>query len=255
MAFPKLKNPTTTPTGGRSYNTPPPTSTTAASTDRQKIGVSNEYQAPPGTGFERLMQTAHGIAGTTAPQTRFSLYYDRDEFDIPGGLSAERRADLQLQLRSLGLIDPSKKLHLGRWDDTSAAAFKDVLREANMRGVTWDMALDQLIAEGGTLGSVGGDEGGALPSVSHPDDIARGVRNIAREVYGTGNVPQDKVAGITSSVQGEELRAQGEGSTVNAEDADGMIEDELRKADPMRADARKVVMGLREVGKMLGGGG
>lgn len=69
-------------------------------------------------------------------------YFEGDDW-APAAMSPEDRARLQRLMASAGIIPRGAEYREGLWDDTSRAAYRDVLTQANASGMT----PQQVIAE------------------------------------------------------------------------------------------------------------
>lgn len=230
---------------------PPP----AAAQDSRFIGVPDDYTvgravpAAPGEDDRRF--------GRWTERAFTPRFETGDELKL-ANQPPETIARIQRRLVNAGLLG---KHRAGIFDDATRSAYRNVLEYANVRGYQDDaMALAELEANPPVTPE---DERVFSPVVSNPRNIQKRVRALAREVWGTGNVPPGLVDQIVQQIQSGEVAAQQQdftaqetgGTVVKAPDADVVIEDELTQADPERADARKVITGLQSVFDMFGGSG
>lgn len=211
------------------------------------------------------VQMPGGQYGFMAPDVRNGptssqdMYYTGAERSVPMQLSQETRAELQLTLKQMGLIGKNVTIQPGAWDDASASAFKQVLSYANGLGVPWGTALQDMLDNQQQYAGIngGGGGGGALPSVhlTSPDDIAAVIREGAKTIYGSGNVDQAQVDKIVAGYHSQEAAASAGGTVTDPENLQNFVTDQLKAADPQKADARKVIGGLQQVHALLSGSG
>lgn len=74
-------------------------------------------------------------------------YWSHDAWTLVDAMSAEDVYGVQRQLIDTGLLK-SKGVVAGNWTNTEANAFQQVLSAANQSGVTWDVALSRMAANG-----------------------------------------------------------------------------------------------------------
>jgi hypothetical protein len=74
-------------------------------------------------------------------------YWSHDAWTLVDGLSAEDVYGVQRQLIDSGLLK-AKGVVAGNWTNQEAGAFQQVLSLANQSGVTWDVALAHMAANG-----------------------------------------------------------------------------------------------------------
>lgn len=223
----------------KSYETAPPTAE-AETNERTPIGVGSDY-TPEFTGL------------TQDPAQTKVRYYSGHERTEVANLSPEDRAELQLTLRSLGLIGPKTKIQLGLWDDTSATAFRQVLGWANTKGIGWRAALADMeqTASLGSLGSVGGEEAAAaLPA--NPLDVRALGRKAGTEVLGRGLTDAER-ATFEQKFRAMESGQIAGTAAFDAPDPNVFAEEQVRALDPVKADSRSAVKVAGVISRMLGG--
>lgn len=98
-------------------------------------------------GYASLQQPA---AGPAQPQGVKPFYRQGDQTRIFAGLSPEATFQLKQKLVDAGLASKTVLSSGGFWDQGSANAMTDVLSYANVRGLQWEDAVDQLAAESST---------------------------------------------------------------------------------------------------------
>lgn len=173
-------------------------------------------------------------------------YYTGDEYGLAGGLSREDRADIQLRLRDVGLIGPKTRIELATWDDTSAGAFRQVLKWANASGRTWREALEDMEMNARTFGSLGGADEERLPP--NPLDLQAAARTAGTQGLGRGLTAEETSsfgAGLSSQMMGDNPP----GSAGQQEWA----REKVRSFDPTRFDARSAVKVASVIEQMLAG--
>jgi hypothetical protein len=74
-------------------------------------------------------------------------YWSHDAWTLVDAMSAEDVYGVQRQLIDAGLLKP-KNVVAGNWTNDEAGAFQQVLSAANASGVTWDVALSHMAANG-----------------------------------------------------------------------------------------------------------
>jgi len=118
----------------QSYTAPVPPNTPSTTVYYGPNGQS--YQQPAGQG---------GIPTGVKPQ-----YRQGSEQTIVAGMAPEAVFQLKQQLVDSGLASKNIMLSGGFWDSGSANAMQDILGYANVHGMAWQDALDQLAAESTT---------------------------------------------------------------------------------------------------------
>lgn len=167
-----------------------------------------------------------GVAGPPAPPMR-PQYFSGDEFR-PASFSVENITRLQSGLAAAGLL--SGRFQLGRWDDSSVKAYKDLLAYANRTGLEWDDALrdyaatESVSAEDGTI-SRGGEGGGRtrapfVAQLPNPLDVAAGVSETTRAQIGRA-LDNEEVQKYVQEYQQQVAGAQRAG--YNAAGAGGTV--------------------------------
>lgn len=213
-------------------------------TGPRPIGVPRDYTT---TAPNRVGQTADALSRTTTTPPR---YWTGDEWTTPKGLASEDRAALQLLMKQIGLLAPNARIVLGGWDQTSASAFREVLAWANVNGVPWTTALEQLQQSSAQFPQDFSSQAPLVARVSDPNEIAQGLRDAFRERLGVGDIPEEKIAAMVKAFQGEQVAAQraeydagnaSGGTVVAAPSFETFADMQAKAADPTAYDSRKVV--------------
>lgn len=219
--------------------TPLPAEEPTTST-RHPIGVGSDYKPE-----------YHGQ--TIDPAKTKVRYFTGDERTLVASLSPEDRADLQLTLRSLGLLGSKAKIRLGMWDNKSASAFRQVLAWANANGTGWRAALSDM-ANSASFGEIGGSEKQA-PLPTNSLDIAATGRKVGQEVLGHSLDPEQMRRFESDYRQMEGPYLSGSAGQ-DAPGSGGMQEwarDHVRALDPVKADSRSAVKVASVISQMLAG--
>ena len=209
------------------------------------IGVGPDYQAPNPShqpGF---------IGPPSAGETIAPRYFSGDQNTEVVGLSPEDRADLQLQLKHLGLIGAKTKIVLGVWDATSAAAFKQVLAWANSTGADWKTALSDMTAAGGMFAA---DAPAQVKQATNPLDVQALGQQTGLNYLGQG-LTSDQQTQFQSDYAAKQAPYLSSDATMSDPGAAGWQEwakTKVRDFDPVNFDAHKVLAGVDVLSQMLG---
>lgn len=188
---------------------------------RKPLGTSPEYR--------KRVETAYG------PVAAAPRYYTGDEY-LPGGRELPDRLALAQELVRVGLLDD--KFATGAWNTQTRGAYKSLLQQANMAGMTWRDLLDQKIAEVDQLGvdRLPGSEGAGTkraPNVvelTDPASIRPVIQSAAQELYGA-DLPEDQVAQITDSFRNIERQRQTQEYELGGPDSAGGEVDKIPSLD------------------------
>jgi hypothetical protein len=134
---------------------------------RKPIGVPEDYTAPRYNQYQDFGLSQHpsaaarATAGRTSTSDQKPRYMDGDEWK-PANNSPANIGEIQKFMAAGGLLTGNWRY--GVWDEKTRNAWKDVLGYANSRGITDQMALQELASApktpGGGEGSSGGGGGG-----------------------------------------------------------------------------------------------
>lgn len=163
----------------------------------QNIGIPNGYRAPNIQG---------PVSANRAERVYNEPYAEGTELARLSGLSAEAVAQLQLDMRTAGLIGPNQRFRLGDYTDpVTQKAFYELLGVANQKGISFPKAIEYLktkpfgeFDENGRFvgGSGGGGGGGGFSgprttkstqksiSLTDPTSARSIIRNTLREKLG-----------------------------------------------------------------------
>jgi hypothetical protein len=117
-------------------------------------------------------------------------YFDGDEF-LPGNISPNSIAALQREMVRAGLLDSPR---WGHWDEESQSAYRQLLREANTKGLDYETLLRQY-SEAATLGTE--EQAVFTPPEALPlelpsdEDLRHVVRGVSIEKLGIAWRPED----------------------------------------------------------------
>lgn len=213
------------------------------------FGVPDDYTV---TAPNRVGMTADALSRSTTTPPR---YWTGDQNTLVRDLSPEDRGTLQVMMRQIGLISPTARLANGTWDTTSANAFKEILTWANVNGVTWREALQDMLSNSEQFGALE-PQGGDLPKVSNPEDIKTVLRDTFREKVGSGLIDEAKLDAMVKAYQGEELTAQNQtsGTIVRPMDPQVFADQQAQLYDKTGYDSTKVADRFDRIAALLGGG-
>ncbi len=118
---------------------------------------------------------------------------------------------LQEQLVQAGLLNP-KNVVLGRWDTTSAAAYKTLLTTANAYGANKDDALTYLM---NTSPGVKGASTGQAAKITNPEDSKAAFRAAAVKLTGGVSLPKAQQDAFAAWYQAQEKAVVQAGNTAD----------------------------------------
>jgi hypothetical protein len=205
------------------------------------VTVPNPSQAPGFTG-----PASPGQMLTVKPR-----YFSGAQNTEVAGLSPEDRAQLQVQMKQLGLIGKEQAITLGVWDSTSSNAFQQILAWANTTGSDWRGALADMQASATSF-----DQTAAVKQTSkasNPLDFAAAGDTIGRSVIGRelNDAESKKFIG---QAQGQEAPYLTSDATTSAPGQAGFTDwakDQIREIDPLKADARRKLRVAAAIQNML----
>lgn len=205
---------------------PPP----AITVDKHPIGVSSEYNPPTGK----------------------AIYFPGAENELVGGMSGEDRADLQIRLKSLGLIAPKARIVLGSWDNPSANALRQVLTYANSRGLLWYQALAEMegaAAANPVAGTV------QTRAATNPLDFQALAEDSGHSELGRNLTAGEaqQVAGSLAGAEAPYLAGDNPTSPPGSAAFQDIAKQRVRALDPTRASSRDVVKVASVIQQMLAG--
>ena len=189
-------------------------------------------------------------------------YKTGDEWQ-PSSWNPRRILDIQNRLFGAGLIDPDDTITPGRWDPTTRKAYRALLEYSNGAGLDYESALEDLLSMPFTQEQDEGRERAPFQSVvSNPDDLRRAGGDLAQQVLGSSDVDPAAMNKIVSGFQGLEAGAQRQeydtqesgGTVTRPPDFETYAGQELRKLNPLKADARKALSAFDFVAHMFRGG-
>jgi hypothetical protein len=125
--------------------------------------------------------------------------------------------------------------------DTDFYAFKQVIRQANAMGRTWDVALDYMAQNPGVMEGTGRSY-----RLTSSDDIRYVAQETAIRLLGRGLDPR-AMQRIIRAVQGEDVRAAQSGTRESAPSLQVQAEQQVMKQDPKEA----MMQGAATIGEML----
>jgi len=249
-------------------NSRPPVGNVGA-TGPTPIGVPEYVRGPDGQQRPFLgggsYTSEEGLAATLAAEPKpgevivfddygnAPRYWDGDEY-TPANWPDEKIAALQAQMASSGLYGDGSYVR-GFWSDADIAAYRNVLSYANQTGTDWEFALGRI----SELAADAPEKMKPPALVTNPEDIKETVRQAARKVLGSSDVPEDQLNRLVAAYQGEQIRQvqqqqnpTGQTAITAAPSMDAFAESQVREIDPLKADARMSLQGFDVVRKMFG---
>lgn len=164
-------------------------------------------------------------------------------------------AQLQSMLVDGGLLDDDA-FTPGYYDDSTISAYRKLLTRANAMGTSWMDTINRLRSNpAARLASASKKSPASLPNVTHPDDLRSIFRGVARRTMGQG-LPDDVMQRMIDAYQAEQVRAQTtaqDGVQVAPPDVEVFADQQVRKQDPVRYDARKVLNVVDVIAQMMRG--
>lgn len=189
-------------------------------------------------------------------------YKSGEERTLLAGKSPEAIAGLQRQLVNAGLL--TGRVVLGVWDDTSAAAFRQVLAIANVNGYNVDEALQYVATQAANPENVIGAASRAPLTVSltNPTDLARIFQQTAEATMGrrldTPDIEKlvNSYQQLESGYQNTAYGQQETGGTVTAPPSAGAFaESELEETNPGEVGATEIANQFDNFLDIIGGAG
>lgn len=205
-------------------------------------------------------------------------YKTGDQY-LPQRMSPELITQIQVQLDRAGLYKKSDSIIKGRWDETTATAYAQLLKYANRGGWSAEEALqamgtltpDQRSEAGLPLGGVTGtgttgssttssrSATDPLFSVDNPDDLRTLADRTARASLGH-SLSQQELSHFVTAYQDAQVRAQQATLTAGpnarvatAPDASSFMKTQAESADPTAAEAVRQVDIFKTIAGALGG--
>lgn len=244
------------------------------------LGVPSGYTVP-----RRVQGPTPG--GGLLPQEVAPRYTVADLY-TPGGLSPEDQARFQQTMDRHGLFQKGDKYVLGRWDETTQAAYGRLLKFANQQGYSQEEALvrmgeltpeeyDEMYGKGawaksstGKIGGVTGPSGadarqGAITQGMSNDDLRYLADRTARSGLGRKLSPdelnrfsgayQSMLAQANARQAAAQTQAEGGADVTYAgpTDPEAFATAQLEKLDPVAFKARKQLDAFKAISDMLGG--
>lgn len=187
--------------------------------------------------------------GESATSSVPARYFNGDEWQ-PGSLSPNLVQSMQLALIRAGLIDSTKAVRLGVWDQTSANAYKRVLEIANGTGVDAKTALFQLMQNPEIQ-----PQKAPLPTqVTSAEDLKKTFRSAFIDTLGQ-NPGEDRLSALATMYQQVEANSQQQLNEAQQTGAGGVFQAppsaDVFAADVARRDNPKQAM-LHDVIKQGG---
>lgn len=207
-------------------------------------GQTTLYTGPNRTTADNRFEYINGVVQTTYDEVKDAkrILYSLDDFD--------RRSILgKVKVAVGGSYNPTK----GGLEDRDVAAVGVILRQANVMGRTFDVALDYMIQDGGGyLGSTGG--GAKKIQVTSSDDIKPVANELAIQLLGTTLSPE-KMDRLVKFVQQEDVRYQQTSSGMVEQPASvqNIVTQQLLEQDPQAAQIEGTASIVQMVQKALGG--
>ena len=145
------------------------------------IGVRPDYLSPArglADSGNILLGDKPGSGYPSTPE-----YFQGDE-DVPATWGGEAIAELQLALEAAGLLE--KPYQKGYWDDRSRSAYAEVLRHANLNGISDTAALQEIQQRVAQFGKTGSEQTRQplFITTTNPDQVAELASQIAVRTIG-----------------------------------------------------------------------
>lgn len=193
---------------------------------RKPLGVDEDYRVPaPIDKRDHLTARAapSWAASGYVARSQGPRYWDGDEMR-PASLDPASIVELQRNLMLAGLLTDFR---WGIWDDKTRSAYKSLLEESNMSGLTWEQQLARRqqsvdIGSGGGEGGSGGfsiDPETGMPvqptftppplqvRTTNPDDLKRVFRTAVIDKLGVG-WNQAKIDELVNAYNWKEIQVQ-----------------------------------------------
>lgn len=125
--------------------------------------------------------------------------------------------------------------------DSDFGAFETILRQANAMGRTWDVALDYLASQPGSV------EGPTRTyRLTSSEDIRMVAQEVAIKTLGSG-LTSKQMQRIIKAVQAEDVRSQQPGTREGAADLNVQVLEEVERMNPQEA----MIQGAASIGEMM----
>lgn len=218
-------------------------------------------------GYKAVRVTPEGREEFVEPKYQPGAQYK------PNGLAPEIRAQIQTQMDAAGLYQKGDVIRIGKWDDTTVAAYTKLLNFANQAGRSVPEALQELgtlsKAERAELGLGPVGKGGVAGksakapltvTLSNPADLRALVDRTARKTLGRAPSESEMQRFVTAyqSLEQQEQRQADAASEVGgtltaAPDPSVFAEQQVEAMDPVAAEAARQVSIFKTISGALGG--
>lgn len=167
---------------------------------------------------EGVMGDGGAVVPFTSADGSEARYFEGDEFALLAGIPPEQIEELQYRMRAAGLIGKNDSYLQGRLDDTTIAAFAQVLSHANRTGMNPEMALQDL----STAQRIGQTEEVAPYLTPDPAAVRQGVKQTVSSIL-RRDVTEDELPALMQQYLSYDR--QGYDADVAASTATGTVQD------------------------------